>query len=166
MKLFTCDTCGKIDHLILNGNLIGDRELDGLYLEVELNDDDTYSISIDPDDRPICRNLGLDQRKLVKDAEEYVKQADILTCPFCDGDVDLPNAVPKIGKMLTGDFSFNGVLEDLKKACEQHPSRKVPLNLEFKDGHHETAFIEIPSKEQNDTIRKVSDKICKMFRKF
>lgn len=81
-KTFTCDTCGQIDHVLMDGYVFGDRILEGVMFKVMPD----LSVSIAPENAEYFKDLN--QKKWLKAAKEHAKENDIATCPKCQGDVD------------------------------------------------------------------------------
>jgi len=80
-----CDSCGAIDHVLVDGYAFGDRLLEGVMFEV-----------IDKNGKPKVNRVApecqdyfsdLNQEKWAMICEDYCEQLDIAQCPKCGDDV-------------------------------------------------------------------------------
>jgi predicted RNA-binding Zn-ribbon protein involved in translation (DUF1610 family) len=83
---FTCPDCGAVsDHLLVNGYAFGDRLLEGVQFVVTVGPSGAVAVANRAEDAKYM--AGLNAKKWLKAAREYVADADDLTCPACGTDV-------------------------------------------------------------------------------
>lgn len=83
---FDCETCGKIDEVLMDGYSFGERILEGVKFKVKKNDDATCVVeSVDDwDTDPYLR--GLNEKHWMGAAKASAESEDFFECPTCHGD--------------------------------------------------------------------------------
>ena len=90
-KELICEDCGKIEHILFDGYLFGDRILESVMFKATPNDQGSYDVErADPDDDAYLG--GLNMKKWLQDAKKFIENYDIGTCPLCEGDVVMPES--------------------------------------------------------------------------
>jgi len=107
-----CDTCGVIDHIIVDGYCFGDRLLEGVEFMVKDKNGKPNALGVKPE----CQDYfsDLNQKKWLKACEEFCEQLDIAQCPKCGDDVvvwgnpvvtGITPPAPKVIQMTRGSGS-------------------------------------------------------------
>jgi len=117
MKLI-CDNCGEIGHVLVDGYGFGDRLLEGVMFKVRDVNGKPKVDGVTEDSQEYFN--GLNAKKWIKECEKYCKELDIATCPNCDEDVPVWDAVSdsdKANLTLIGtrkpNLILNKPLEDI-----------------------------------------------------
>lgn len=83
--MFTCDACGKIDHVLVDGYPVSDL-LEGVLFKVVI-DTETGEITATAPDGDYMEQLNVEQFE--QEVARYASQLDIAECPKCHADVDM-----------------------------------------------------------------------------
>ena len=89
-KSFSCDNCGPLEYALLDGYPVGDRLLEGVMFQVRLAESGVQ-VEVDPSGAKYFQNLN--KKKWLTAVREYAAEADILTCPKCQEDIDGPETL-------------------------------------------------------------------------
>lgn len=116
MKTFKCDTCGPVDHVLLDGYPVGDRLLEGVLFEIRFTKNGkSYTASTTKDDAEYMSQLNV--KRWRKEMVEYAKGTDIASCPKCDGDVDVADLLTKVPRPAspTIEIKMTGLPDILRR---------------------------------------------------
>lgn len=110
MECPICKECGKkINRFALDLYEIGDRLLEGIYLNIEIDDQGNISAFTRKEDESYWDYLN--KSKWIKLAIEYVKSCDYIVCPFCGEEIEishLPIQATIQAKKFPFDSFFSG----------------------------------------------------------
>ena len=132
MKTFKCDKCGDVDHVLIDGYPFGERLLEGVMFEIRFTKNGKgYTAKTNPDDAEYMTQLN--EKRWLKEAVEYAKDADMASCPKCGEDIvmnedlERPEAKPIEIKL----HSFGDILAGLGKAKAVDKDPNLRGDLEF-----------------------------------
>ena len=86
--MFVCDKCGEIDHVIMDGYLIGDRILEGVKFDVRKTDG-KFEAKVQRSALPYLKRNHMDVEKWEEEMAAFCQDYDIAECPKCGWDVAL-----------------------------------------------------------------------------
>jgi len=100
-----CESCGKIDHVLVDGYPFGDRLLEGVMFMVK--DQDGIPTALGVTAEAVEYFSDLNQSKWLRACEEFCERLDFAQCPKCGGDVDvwgvsIITPTPKVIPMMRG----------------------------------------------------------------
>ena len=82
-----CDSCGVVDHAILDGYAVGDRLLEGVKFMVTILNDKVIA-NVHPEDADYFKRLN--QKKWLKEVRKFAAETDVVACPKCGDDMNWP----------------------------------------------------------------------------
>lgn len=84
--VITCEGCGVLDHVTVDGYSVGDRMLEGVTFEVRWTPAGRLIVNVAQKDEEYFRRLS--RVKWLKAVKDFVKDTDTATCPKCNEDVE------------------------------------------------------------------------------
>jgi hypothetical protein len=84
---FDCRECGKVDEAIVQGQWVGDVQLEELQFIVSLDDKHKARVKLDEYNQYIFDDLGLSEKVWFKRVKEFAEQNDVFQCAKCGDDV-------------------------------------------------------------------------------
>jgi hypothetical protein len=82
---FDCERCGKVEKAYLDGYSVGDRLLEGVKFICSQNDDNTFIIEINEEDKPYLSKLNIEY--WLDRAKISAEKQDIFSCINCGDDI-------------------------------------------------------------------------------
>jgi len=113
-----CDTCGVIDHIIVDGYCFGDRLLEGVEFMVKDENGKPNALGVKPE----CQDYfsDLNKKKWLRACEDFCEHLDIAQCPVCGDDVvvwgnpvitGITPLAPKVIQMTRGSDLINQIFQ-------------------------------------------------------
>jgi len=98
----TCDNCGKVEHVLIDGYCFDDRLLEDVEFEVRVVND-KVKVVVEESAKPYFETLN--EKLWLKRAKEFAEETDIVECPYCHNQMLFatelkPRSIRKIVKTL------------------------------------------------------------------
>lgn len=87
----TCDQCGVVDHLLVDGYDFGDRLLESVLFEVRAVRG-RPQVTVTAADAAYFQTLNT--TRWLREARSYVRDADVFICPHCKSNVEVIAPTP------------------------------------------------------------------------
>jgi len=84
--MFTCDKCGKVDHVVVDGYDIGERLLEGVSFHIR-REEGEFSAKVAEEHLPYFKRNKIAAEEWEEEMVSFVEDLDIAACSKCGWDV-------------------------------------------------------------------------------
>jgi len=105
-----CDTCGKLDYVLVDGYPFGDRLLEGVMFKVEDKNGKPHPIGVVKEAEKYFSDFN--EKKWLRACEDFCRSEDLATCPKCQGEIPIWGSQrPQTGRTIIGISRIEDILK-------------------------------------------------------